>query len=59
MFKKWLEAHEDASWNQLIEALKSIKLVHLATQIEQKLVGKSFHVRKCASNVDHEPYSDE
>ena len=59
MFKKWLEAHEDASWNQLIEALKSVKLVHLATQIERILVGKSFHVHKCANSADDEPYSDE
>ena len=39
MFKKWLETHEDASWYQLIKALKRVELIHLASQIEL-LLGK-------------------
>jgi len=35
MFEEWLEIRNDASWNQLIEALKSpgIELLHLASEI--------------------------
>ena len=41
MFKRWLET-ENASWNQLLEALRSqsVQLMYLANQIEQKFVGK-------------------
>ena len=39
MFQKWLETKPDATWNQLLLALKSpcVELNHLADQIEQKL----------------------
>ena len=45
MFKKWLET-ENASWDQLLEALRSpsVELEYLANQIKQMLVGK------CARN---------
>ena len=37
MLKKWLDATEDASWNQLLEALRSrsVDLNTLANQIEK------------------------
>ena len=39
MFAKWLETEENASWDQLLKALRSssIQLTHLANQIEQIL----------------------
>ena len=41
MFSKWLEIKTDASWNQLIRALKSpgVELIRFAENIEQKLQG--------------------
>lgn len=42
VLKKWLDTSIDASWNQLITALKSpsIDLDYLATQIEQMMTTK-------------------
>ena len=39
MFVKWLDTQENASWDQLLEALRSpsVQLMHLANQIEQTL----------------------
>ena len=39
MFVKWLDTQENASWDQLLEALRSpsVQLMHLAKQIEQML----------------------
>lgn len=37
MFSKWLKTDELASWNKLIEALKSVELNKLASDIEQLL----------------------
>ena len=39
MFAKWLNTQENASWDQLLEALRSpsVELMHLANQIEQML----------------------
>ena len=39
MFAKWLETEENASWDQLLKALRSpsIQLIHFASQIEQML----------------------
>ena len=39
MFEKWLTTQVDPSWNQLIEALKSIGLNYIASQIEESLQG--------------------
>ena len=33
MFKKWLETKPDASWDQLIAALKEVELITTATQV--------------------------
>ena len=42
MFEKWLNTQEDASWQQLLEALQTMQLNYLADQIENKLMtGKS------------------
>ena len=42
MFEKWLNTQEDASWQQLLEALQTMQLNYLAEQIENKLMaGKS------------------
>jgi len=42
MFQKWLEKTPDASWNQVLAALKtrSVELNYLADEIEQKLKEK-------------------
>ena len=46
MFIKWLKSQKDASWNQLLEALrsKSVQLNALASRIENMLIknGKDF-----------------
>ena len=41
MFKKWLESQENASWDQLLKALRSrsVQLNTLAKKIENMLVG--------------------
>ena len=38
MFQLWLQRQPDASWKQLIEALREINLNHLATQIKGMLM---------------------
>ena len=40
MLEKWLETTTDATWNQLIRALRSrgVQLNHLASQLEQMLI---------------------
>ena len=42
MFNKWLETQTNASWDQLLEALRSpsVQLESLANQIDQMLGGK-------------------
>ena len=40
MFQLWL-TKQPASWNQLIEALRNIKLNHLATSIEEMLLSSN------------------
>ena len=42
VLKKWLNTTEDATWNRLIEALRSptIQLHHFASQLEQMLSTK-------------------
>ena len=42
MLEKWLEKTPDASWNQLLAALRSssVQLNHLASQIEQEFIPK-------------------
>ena len=39
MFEKWLETQKDSSWNQLVEAIKSIKLHTLASALGD-IIGK-------------------
>ena len=43
MLQKWLDTKPDASWNQLLEALRSpcVQLNSLADQIDHKLKEKS------------------
>ena len=38
LFQLWLQRQPNASWKQLIEALKKVALNHLATLIEEMLV---------------------
>ena len=38
MFQLWLKGPSEASWGQLIQALRNIKLTNLADEIEQKQV---------------------
>ena len=42
MLEKWLEMTPDASWNQILAALRSpsVQLHHLASQIEQEFIPK-------------------
>ena len=40
MFMKWLDTQTDASWSQLIQAVKSIELNDVAASIEQFIQGK-------------------
>ena len=35
MFSKWLETRDDATWNQLIEAVRTIELNEVSSNIEQ------------------------
>ena len=37
VLKEWLKTTTDPTWNQLIKALKSIQLIHLAGRLEQML----------------------
>ena len=37
LFTLWLQRKPDASWGQLIDALRSVKLHNLAAEIEKKL----------------------
>ena len=39
MFAEWLRTEVDASWDQLLEALRSsnVQLIHLADQIEHEI----------------------
>ena len=41
MLKKWLESQEQASWDQLLKALRSrsVQLSTLASRIENMLIG--------------------
>ena len=44
VLEEWLEKATDATWNQLIKALRSIELNHLAGQLEQMLTKrKNYH----------------
>ena len=47
MFKKWLENQKDASWNQLIEVIKSIGLPFLAIKLEKDVIGKVYSLSSC------------
>ena len=38
LFQLWLQRESNASWKQLLDALKKVNLNHLATQIEGMLV---------------------
>ena len=40
VFKKWLETTSDATWNELIRALRSpsVQLDYFASQLEQKMI---------------------
>ena len=38
MFSLWLERQPEASWRQLINALRNVKLVSLATNVENLLI---------------------
>ena len=38
MFTKWRERTPKASWKQLIEALKEVKLTQLASELEELLI---------------------
>jgi len=39
MFTEWLQAQKDASWNQLLIALRDVQLAALAENLEKMLPG--------------------
>ena len=43
MFTKWRERMPEASWKKLIEALKVIKLIQLASELERLLIPSMKH----------------
>jgi len=49
MFSKWLKTRDNASWDQLIEAMRTIELNSGASDVEQLLVQVSMHVHACIS----------
>lgn len=55
MFRLWLEGQTDASWRQLIEALRQLQLNNLASQIGTKLCLEPSAVNpgNCTSTWDH------
>ena len=55
MFQIWLERQPNASWKQLIEALKEVDLNHLATQIEGMLMPSNDTAAASASVVPAMP----
>ena len=42
MFEKWLETQEDASWKQILEAIKITKLNCIADKLGKYLQGKKY-----------------
>jgi len=38
MFQLWLEKCSNASWNQLVQALREVELNNLATKVEEMLM---------------------
>ena len=40
MFEKWLDTQKDASWNQLVEAIKTIKLHAFASTLQKDVIGR-------------------
>ena len=38
VFQRWLDTNIDASWNQLIRALKRVQLYGLADRLEQMII---------------------
>ena len=40
MFEKWLNTQKDASWNELVEAIKAIRLNTFASSLEKDIIGK-------------------
>ena len=49
MFKKWLDTQENASWDQLLRALRSrsVQLNTLANKIENLLIGNGKIIHRC------------
>ena len=54
VFQKWLMTTEDASWNQLIRALRSVQLNDLADRLEQMIIREGELYSTCRqSQVQH------
>ena len=51
VFEKWLDTQKDASWNQLVEAIKAIKLPFFASTLEKGVIRK-LHVFGSALEKD-------
>ena len=47
MFRFWLNRKPKASWKDLIQALRDVKLDALATKIEEILLPEGTYVRIC------------
>ena len=64
MFTEWRQRTPKASWKQLIEALKEVKLTQLASELKELLIPQSVELQYCVEKqqrknitVLHIPYS--
>ena len=60
MFAAWLQRTPKASWKQLIEALKDLKLIQLVSELEELLIPSELseikdaaHGKVCRSAINH------
>ena len=47
VFQRWLDTTVDATWDQLIRALKSVELNYLADRLEQMIIRESEFYSTC------------
>ena len=53
VFQKWLEYTANASWDQLIRALRSVQLDSLAVQLEQMIIREGELYSTCRQSQVH------
>ena len=59
MLQYWTSMHREATWHQLVSALRSpgVDLATLASEIEKNFSGNNDVITVCISNVYHENFS--